>query len=754
MATERGLNFRAKYHQQRLNRPKGTNYLLSIGIDKYAHFDNLKNAVKDAKDFADLLVQKYHFEEPHIIRLYDEDATENEIYQSLEDLVDELTPDDNLIIYYAGHGLNLEKFDEAYWIPSDAQEGKTGDYLENGRLWRRVGKMKARHVFVISDSCFSGALYMPVNNTRAALDERQYKKPSRWLLTSGGHDEKVPDGAPGTNSPFAASLLEVLRENPEDGLRVSKIIDRVTEKTAERSGSTPIGRQLRGDQGGQFVFYLKRDEASDWENAQKTGSLELYEEYLALYPDGPRRTEAMAKVKQLYEEQHWQKVQASGKLEDFLKHQRMYPAGAHQVEATNKIQELKKELANQIELEEIILKEKRKEEDAWLDASRTGTLSSYREFLKQYPTSKFADEGRIRIESIIKREEEERARELENESWAFAEREGSEEAFQLFLNQYPDGEHAFKAKIKLQELADQTGADTSREESAWQYASEQNDFAAYTLFLDEFPDGKYAKEAADRKAAFRSSPRNRRKALPKMEARAWQATRRRNDIPGYEEFLASFPDGRFAQEARQRLNRLNRSGGTRTKQQESASSQARIAFQKPPETKPPKKKRGILPFVFGAVAMFVILLIIGVLSDNEDPIPDDPDPVPNPIGNTEIRQFNGNQLTDFTGQWYGFADNAIPVYFSFDTSPDENNPGTGNSSYTFGTILRERPFSYSINFSSDYRSATLYLVEPGNVAGDSEWTFTLNYIDDHWEGYGTMVNFNGTSSLTMTNFVE
>ena len=46
----------------------------------------------------------------------------------------ELGPDDNLLIYYAGHGYVDEETEEGYWLPVDAVEDDPVDWISNSTI--------------------------------------------------------------------------------------------------------------------------------------------------------------------------------------------------------------------------------------------------------------------------------------------------------------------------------------------------------------------------------------------------------------------------------------------------------------------------------------------------------------------------------------------------------------------------------------------------------------------------------------------
>jgi uncharacterized caspase-like protein len=107
------------------------NYLFVIGINKYQSppISDLNNAVNDAKDVIKVLVERYGFElfpEP----LFDEQATRANIYAGFTRLVSELLPEDNLLIFFSGHGRMHPLTSKGYWVPYDANDTPL-DFVEN-----------------------------------------------------------------------------------------------------------------------------------------------------------------------------------------------------------------------------------------------------------------------------------------------------------------------------------------------------------------------------------------------------------------------------------------------------------------------------------------------------------------------------------------------------------------------------------------------------------------------------------------------
>jgi hypothetical protein len=240
--------------------PVGRYYFFGIGIDRYVHFPSLENAVKDVRDIWGLLTTHYQFKAADSVLLFNEEATRERIMAILDDFVERFRPEDSLLIFYSGHGHLQSRTGRGFWIPVDAQPGRTAQFISNTRIKNYIEDISSRHTLLISDACFSGSLFVR-GKTRSSLavDELE-KRRSRWAFCSGRHDEEVYDGEPGQNSPFTGSILKVLSHNQIPKLNLLKVIDEVIDLTRARYRQLPEGNPLfdTGHEGGQFVFHLKK----------------------------------------------------------------------------------------------------------------------------------------------------------------------------------------------------------------------------------------------------------------------------------------------------------------------------------------------------------------------------------------------------------------------------------------------------------------------------------------------------------------
>ncbi len=196
----------------------GNYYALVIGNDRYQHWNPLRNAVADAQSVAEILETRYGFQVTFL-----KDATRLEILKGLNNFRKSLKENDNLLVYYAGHG-HLEKdIDRGYWIPVDAEIDDTSQWILIPSITDLLELMSAKHVLVVADSCFAGKLTRSsLAKLRPGLSEDARmtmlkivaKKRVRTALTSGG-EHPVLDVGEGGHSVFTGALLEVLGENQE-----------------------------------------------------------------------------------------------------------------------------------------------------------------------------------------------------------------------------------------------------------------------------------------------------------------------------------------------------------------------------------------------------------------------------------------------------------------------------------------------------------------------------------------------------------
>jgi hypothetical protein len=246
----------------------GSNFALVIGIDEYAApLPKLKTAVNDAKAFAGLLSSRYGFQ---VTTLLNRDATRDKILAAITHFRKSLSENDSFLIYYAGHGSYDRGTDKGYWLPVDADPDplvKSRD-ISADDLITEVRGLSARHVIIISDSCFSGDLsrdagdLSPSDGSQAYI-RRMQRAPSRTLMASGS-DEPVSDSGSQGHSVFAAQLLQAMQSRNNQAFTADDLFGSIRKAVLARSGQSPQYSSLRNSirssanlDTGDFVFSPK-----------------------------------------------------------------------------------------------------------------------------------------------------------------------------------------------------------------------------------------------------------------------------------------------------------------------------------------------------------------------------------------------------------------------------------------------------------------------------------------------------------------
>ncbi|HLP46651.1 MAG TPA: caspase family protein, partial [Candidatus Kapabacteria bacterium] len=204
----------------------GRQYLVLIAINKYEYWRGLTQPVKDGIEIRDILQSHYYFDK--MFELYDDQATRVAIVMLFEQLQKELNPEDSVLIFYAGHGYLTKSSGVGYWIPVNGgkDERECQNWISHGEIIGFISNMKAKHIFLIADSCFAGnflEVWRGDNDGPKVINQeyfrRAYQLNSRQVLTSGA-EETVPD-----NSIFARELKKALRENDRPYLDPIKLYD-------------------------------------------------------------------------------------------------------------------------------------------------------------------------------------------------------------------------------------------------------------------------------------------------------------------------------------------------------------------------------------------------------------------------------------------------------------------------------------------------------------------------------------------------
>lgn len=201
----------------------GAYYAMVIGNGSYPNHPDgaLASAVNDAKAVEELLREQYGY---RVTSRYN--ASRQQILNAFRILKEELGPNDNLLVYYAGHG--AYENDQGYWHGVDYGNDPNAA-IPTDEITGILRSMKAKHVMVIADSCYAGALAgvsMRLPEELARQPDPTWVKVSanrtiRLAMTSGGL-KPVLDSDDGRHSIFAKAFLNELGTNG-DVMRGAKL---------------------------------------------------------------------------------------------------------------------------------------------------------------------------------------------------------------------------------------------------------------------------------------------------------------------------------------------------------------------------------------------------------------------------------------------------------------------------------------------------------------------------------------------------
>jgi hypothetical protein len=246
----------------------GKYFALIVGINDYQQLPHLLTPRNDAQELASILSDQYGFKTQLLLN-----ATRDQIVGALDQYRHTLTDTDSLLIYYAGHGYFDKEIDQAYWAPVDAGQDTYAHWIIATEVTGTAKAVPARHVLVISDSCYSGMLERDVRMStatdRAGYLEKMLQTKSRHVMASGGNEPVADSDAPGHfshHSVFANVLLQDLSQFQADEFTAEQLFTQVKEQVAGRSKQIPEYKPIRDSnhEGGDFVFIrVRRGEASE-----------------------------------------------------------------------------------------------------------------------------------------------------------------------------------------------------------------------------------------------------------------------------------------------------------------------------------------------------------------------------------------------------------------------------------------------------------------------------------------------------------
>jgi hypothetical protein len=236
--------------------PGGKYYALIIGVSNYTDpaLNQLDWPIRDAEMFYNTITTRYIFDKENVTFI--KDAKMADIVGALDYFANIVRPNDNFLIFFAGHGIWDSASEIGFWLPSDARKNSKLAWFRNSTLRDYLREIKSKHTLLISDACFGGSILKTrgafVGEVPAAI-RKLYELPSRKAMTSGTLSE-VPD-----QSAFLKYLIERLQNNTEKYLSSEQLFSSFKIAVINNSNAVPQFGEIKdvGDEGGDFIFILK-----------------------------------------------------------------------------------------------------------------------------------------------------------------------------------------------------------------------------------------------------------------------------------------------------------------------------------------------------------------------------------------------------------------------------------------------------------------------------------------------------------------
>lgn len=252
----------------------GTQYALVIGTDNYkaTDWERLENPVYDATEVAEVLKNYYGY----TVNLL-KDPPMDTFYNAISSYYKNLKPNDQLIIYIAGHGdFDAGLLDDGFIVCTDSKspaiDPLRNTYIQHTKLKKMINKIPAKQILVLLDICHGGVFDDAVlgkqrDNPAASItnrnvlelikDKAQYT--TRKVLSSVGK-ESAFDGKAGKHSPFASYLLKILnaRGGTEGIVTLSDIYALLQKASLNETATLKIYPHIAGfgenDPMSEFIF--------------------------------------------------------------------------------------------------------------------------------------------------------------------------------------------------------------------------------------------------------------------------------------------------------------------------------------------------------------------------------------------------------------------------------------------------------------------------------------------------------------------
>ncbi|MBM6581430.1 caspase family protein, partial [Microvirga sp. BT689] len=259
------------------------------------------------------------------------------------DKVENLEPGSTIMVYLAGHGVQLEG--ENYLLPVDARIQRDADIAIEGfrlsDLVRSLEQSPAQVRVVVADMAREyplGSTGEPIARGLALMEA-----PSGFLMAFSSAPNIVSADGPGPYGPYATALAEMLRQ---PGLSVDEVFARARLRTHEATDGLQIPWHSANLGNASFVFFEQAETApaprvrearrieevpaeEAYAIAVERDTMQDYQAFLRRYPDHRLSRRVTALLVARREAIVWRRTMARNTREAYWTYLRRYPNGPH-----------------------------------------------------------------------------------------------------------------------------------------------------------------------------------------------------------------------------------------------------------------------------------------------------------------------------------------------------------------------------------------------------------------------------------------
>lgn len=206
-------------------------FVVAIGVGNYndPKLPKLRFTCKDAKDFSKAITSKkgLPYEDVQVKILCDNEATRADIFEAMEWLKQESSPNDVCIFFFAGHGMRDEK-DRFYFMPYGCNTNKLYECFSASDFRNEAEDIHGKLIAFV-DACYSGALFEGGRSaaTTHFIEQLKRSKNGMLLYASSSSDTKSREDESWENGAFTKALVEALngaaKEEHAEGLSTQEL---------------------------------------------------------------------------------------------------------------------------------------------------------------------------------------------------------------------------------------------------------------------------------------------------------------------------------------------------------------------------------------------------------------------------------------------------------------------------------------------------------------------------------------------------